>query len=584
MSLRARVLLGAVILQAALLLVLAWSGSRVFTELMARQVHADAQRTVSLLGTALAAPLMQRDIASLHSILSDLHQRGAIAYLGVTDRSERVVAEIGAQEPEHREAAWFLPFRGPDTSVDHAGPIGFEAQELGRIRLKVSGDSIREAESRLRWNLVAYGLVIALLFAVLITVLGTVLLRRIRRVAEASREISEGRFDTRIPGEGGDDFGVLVRNFNHMAGEVKRRIAALESSEQVQRLALSAGGFRGEVFEVVLGAADTADRRRDHLVEAIVRECPDSIREGVLAALPGSLSPECSGRYVLTVQAGKAFNPCWTEFCALVQPVRPGSTDRLRVALAMRDVSERIHMEDALRQSQKAEALGMLAGGLAHDLGNALTVSSSGLDLLGKRVSGDPALSGVLDMIRGATDRCLAITRSLMDFARGSSNHAVRCDLNDELFRGRPLILAALGSRVRFGAELCKEPMPVSIDTGALTNVMINLAVNARDALEGVEDKQVVLRTRIVSMQLGAGAGAAQCALIEFSDSGCGLPPEVASRAFEPFFTTKPPGKGTGLGLSTVQAFAKNSGGRARISAAPGGGAVVSVVLPLVPA
>ena len=581
MSLRARILIGGAILQLVLLLVLAWSGSRVFSELMARQVQSDAQRTVALLGTTLAAPLLQRDIASVHSILVELRERGAISYIGVTDRVDRVIAEVGARGAEPRPDPWGLPFMRSAAKLDHSGPVGFENQELGRILLQVSGDSIRQTESRLRWNLLGYGLAIALLFAVLMAALGTVLLRSIRRVAQASREISQGRFDTRIPGEGSDDFGVLVKNFNLMAGEIKRRIVALESSEQVQRLALSAGGFRGEVFEVALHAPMSLGERQAQLAASIASKCPEDVREEVRAALPGALAHGGGGRCALVVRSGAPLDPRWTELCALIQPVSQAVDDRVRVALAFRDVSDRVRLEEALRQSQKTEALGLMAGGLAHDLGNALTVSYSGLDLLKRRAGEDPALVSVTELLRGATDRCLAITRALMDFARGTPVKVEECDLNDELFKVRPLIAAGLGSRVSLEVTLCREPLRATIDTGALANALINLSVNARDALEGASEKRVVLRTRLDRGARPGTPGEVRMAVVEFYDTGCGMSPEVAARAFDPFFTTKPSGKGSGLGLSTVLTFAKNSGGVSTISTAPGEGTMVSIWIPV---
>lgn len=246
-----------------------------------------------------------------------------------------------------------------------------------------------------------------------------------------------------------------------------------------------------------------------------------------------------------------------------------------------REMNRRTLAEAELRQAQKMEALGQLTGGVAHDFNNLLTVLQGCLEMLSGRQQ-DPKLQARVDMALGTIERGEKLTGQLLAFARRQPLTVARVDLN-ALLRGMAELLArTVGSGIRIATDLAPDLWPVDADATQIELAVINLAINARDAMSAGG----VLRVRTFNTTLlrraseeGLGEGGEFVGL-EISDTGTGMPPEVLVRAFEPFFTTKGPAKGTGLGLSMVYGFARQSGGSAAIRSALGHGTTVTLLLP----
>ena len=226
----------------------------------------------------------------------------------------------------------------------------------------------------------------------------------------------------------------------------------------------------------------------------------------------------------------------------------------------------------ALAHARKMEALGLLAGGLAHDFNNLLHVIRNSLEVLQRR--GPQADDGrYLEMIRRSADRAAALTRQLLAFSRRQPLEPRPLDPNDLVVQVTELLRHALGERITIQTVLGREIWPVAADAGQLETALLNLAINARDAMS---------RAGLLTIETAntSRAGAERYVMIAVSDTGTGMAPEVAARACEPFFTTKGPGLGTGLGLSQVAGFARQSGGHLRIASAPGKGTTVRLYLP----
>ncbi|HEX4761997.1 MAG TPA: ATP-binding protein, partial [Sphingomicrobium sp.] len=247
----------------------------------------------------------------------------------------------------------------------------------------------------------------------------------------------------------------------------------------------------------------------------------------------------------------------------------------------LRDLTARERVERELRQSQKMEAVGQLTGGIAHDFNNMLAVVVGGIDLAQRRLNGPrrEVLMHLRNAMEGAT-RAAALTRRLLSFARSEPLLPERVDSRDLIGGMSDLLDRTLGERIRVEVDLAPDTWPSYVDPHQLENAIVNLAVNARDAMEG----QGLMRIATTNVRLAANEvgdiRAGEYVQISVTDTGCGMPPEVKERAFEPFFTTKPVGKGTGLGLSQIFGFAHQSGGEVGIESEVGKGTTVSIYLP----
>lgn len=236
----------------------------------------------------------------------------------------------------------------------------------------------------------------------------------------------------------------------------------------------------------------------------------------------------------------------------------------------------------ALAHAQKMEALGLLAGGVAHDFNNLLHVIRNSLEILQRQGSESDAARS-LEMIRRSTDRATALTGQLLAFSRRQPIEPRPLDPNDLVAQMAELLRHSLGERISVETVLGREIWSVAADAGQLETALLNLAINARDAMPqaGLLTIETANATLDESFAAARSAHAADpYVMIAVSDNGTGMTPEVAAQACEPFFTTKEPGHGTGLGLSQVAGFAQRSGGHVRISTAPGQGTTVRLYLP----
>lgn len=250
-------------------------------------------------------------------------------------------------------------------------------------------------------------------------------------------------------------------------------------------------------------------------------------------------------------------------------------------------IAEREKVEEALRQSQKMEAIGQLTGGVAHDFNNLLQVVLGNLDLLRRDVMGNEATRRKLEAAVRAAERAATLTQQLLAFARRQPLAPKPVDVN-ELVAGMSNLLArTLGPGIVIDTDLAPEAWRVSADANQLESALLNLAVNGRDAMPG--GGTLTIRTanaRLTHADFAPDdvAPAGDFTLISVGDTGTGMTEEVITHAFEPFFTTKDVGQGTGLGLSQVYGFVKQSGGHVKIASRPGRGTVVTIYLPRIDA
>lgn len=276
-----------------------------------------------------------------------------------------------------------------------------------------------------------------------------------------------------------------------------------------------------------------------------------------------------------------------TRFWALVviDAIRNEQGEVIGLAKITRDISDRREADgryDALRaqlfQAQKLEALGQLSGGMAHDFNNLLTIILSAARLA-SRTDDPERLASLLDSIQTAGERGAQMTRNLLTFARCEPKATRQVDLNELLDAAVTFIGQALPRTMTLRMQVDEGLYSVQLDPSELEMALLNLVLNARDAMGGVGEVQLQARNRQLAGEEGLHGAFVEVAV---ADQGCGIDPAIRPRLFEPFFTTKDIGKGTGLGLSQVYGFARQANGAVQIDSAAGRGTLISLYLPAV--
>ncbi len=260
----------------------------------------------------------------------------------------------------------------------------------------------------------------------------------------------------------------------------------------------------------------------------------------------------------------------------------PADAEKVRgFFVVMTDVTLRKESEEQLRQALKMEAVGRLTGGVAHDFNNLLGIIVGNLDLAGLDLGDRPAERSLIDRAIGAAERGASLTQRLLAFSRKQTLLPRLTDVNRLVLDMSDMLVRTLGESIEVTPMLCRETCCSRIDTNQLESAILNLAVNARDAMP--EGGRLTIATMTMAAADAARfpeLGAGEYVMVSVSDTGSGMPPDIAARAFEPFFTTKEVGKGSGLGLSMVFGFVKQSGGHVEIESEVGCGTTVRLYLP----
>jgi PAS domain S-box-containing protein len=247
------------------------------------------------------------------------------------------------------------------------------------------------------------------------------------------------------------------------------------------------------------------------------------------------------------------------------------------------DVTEQREMEQQLRQAQKMDALGKLTGGVAHDFNNVLQIIGGSLEMLARRVAGNGAAERNLRHARIGLERGTKLASQLLSFARRQPLTPTVVDLGRVVRGMDEMLRRALGEEIELETVISGGLWNVVVDASQVESALLNLAINARDAMNGrgkltIEAGNALLDDKYAVQHLGVAAG--QYVMIAVTDTGCGMSADLVEQVFDPFFTTKPEGKGTGLGLSIVHGFVKQSNGHVKIYSEPGHGTTVRIYLP----
>jgi PAS domain S-box-containing protein len=369
--------------------------------------------------------------------------------------------------------------------------------------------------------------------------------------------------------------------------ELRRKV-----EERTRELALSEARFRA-VFDTVLEVLVLMEPDGT-IVELNRKEAPwravnarESVGKKIWDAPTLKLYPQhiqLMKKAVKAAASGKLFEEevrmdregaPTTHLDISVQPVHGPDGTIIYLLFEARDITDLKAAQEQLRQSQKMEALGQLTGGIAHDFNNLLTVVVGGLDIIAKRAE-DSKLKRYAENALGAAERGARLTAQLLAFSR-VQRLEVRPTLVEPLIQNmRPLLRNVLGPGITKEFDLEDASISVMADPTQLEVAILNLAINARDAMPDGGVLKFLTRKVLISGDLELQDG--EYIELTINDTGLGMAPEIAERAFEPFFTTKEVGKGTGLGLSMVYGMARQSGGAARIRSKPGEGTAVMLL------
>jgi signal transduction histidine kinase/ActR/RegA family two-component response regulator len=376
----------------------------------------------------------------------------------------------------------------------------------------------------------------------------------------------------RINGESGEA-GALRGLADEKLTELRSTIELHDAGRHDQAMAVVNEGVGRTIMERFRASIDSLVQRQNQRLEV---EFSAATREGNLLRL-GALAA-----VVFTIAVG--FISIRRLRSELDETASARDSLREANAALLNEAAERSKLAEQLRQAQKMEAIGQLAGGLAHDFNNMLSVILGSVELAKRglaRAGGNP--ERYLDAAAAGVERAAALTRRLLAFSRQQPLSPEPIDPNAMVSGMADLLARTLGGAVQLETVLAGGLWRAHADSGELENAILNLALNARDAMpEGgkltIETSNAFLDEDYAARQIGIPSG--QYVLIAVSDTGTGMSPELIERAFEPFFTTKPAGQGTGLGLSQVYGFVRQSGGHVKIYSEPGHGTTIKLYLP----
>ena len=338
----------------------------------------------------------------------------------------------------------------------------------------------------------------------------------------------------------------------------------------------------------VLGYADASELLGCSPIDLVSPEQRSAVEARIRANSGGQLSPPLEER-LLRKDGGDAFVevsgvPIQCNGKAAVMAIfRDLSESKAADQEAKQQRNKQAQMEDSLRQAQKMEAIGQLAGGVAHDFNNILMVIMSHCQLLTERLGGHPDAQAQLEEVLDTCEAAATITRQLLTFSRQQSFMRQVLDLNEKVAGTKTLLRRLLPENIRLDLILEASEAWTLMDPGHPEQILLNLCVNARDAMPNggklsIQTRDLELDASGLAEILGLTAG--PYVLLSVRDSGLGMTEEVRGRIFEPFFTTKALGKGTGMGLATVFGIVKDAAGAIRVLSAPGAGCLFEIYLP----
>ena len=596
-------------------------------ERLLRTLAAEA-RDISRIAAFSAAPALYfSDPTTGLELLKGADATTDVAYVVIADANGKFFAAIHedrARKARYREA-FLVSGISPDGSIYRtAVPILYEGRRIGTLYAGLSLAPVRAEIAGMRRTIALVSALVFLLGLLVAIGIGTFVTRPLSQMVETTQEIARGQWQRRAPLHSLDEVGELARSFNTMLDALDRARNELEELNRnlEQRVADRTSELEKEIPErrrgedalrranerfilaaaAVNGAIYDRDIEKNTLLwtDGISRVFGYSLEEVVptidwwLSRIHPDDVDRVEGQLRGVIEAGRDFVSEY-RFRASDQTdlyvwdrgrvVRDEKGRAVRMVGIMESVTELKRLEDQFRQAQKMEAVGRLAGGVAHDFNNLLTTILGYSHLiLGQMEPEDPQRLDV-EEIRKAGDRAAALTKQLLAFSRKQVIEPKVLEVNAVVANMEKMLCRLIGEDIQCLTELDSSAGHIKADLGQLEQVIMNIVVNARDAMPQrgrltIRTGSAVFDEAFVRQHMGARLG--QYASIALSDTGCGMDHVTQLRIFEPFFTTKEPGKGTGLGMSTVYGIVKQSEGYILVDSEPGKGTRIWLYFPRV--
>ncbi len=477
-------------------------------------------------------------------------------------------------------------------------PILFKGKPLGTVFVGVNQSVLLKAQGFARKRI--FWLCASILLVAVIGVIGISILitRSIQELASGVEELEQGKWGRPLRVYSRDELGKLTESFNKMSRTIMEQ--QKEVSKYTQQLqTLSENAPFGMVMIDKDGSFEYINPRFRELFGYDSDDIPNgktwfrkaypdpTYRHDVISTWMNDLESFKSGEktqrtFTVTCKDG-------TEKIINFVPVRLETGESLVACEDITDLKrseeERVVLQDQLRQSQKVEAIGHLAGGIAHDFNNLLTVIKGYSELSRVGLKEGDTLRDNIDEIQNAAERAASLTRQLLAFSRRQVMEMKVIDLNTLLRDLEKMLRRVIGEDIELVLPLTEDIERVMADVGQIEQVIMNLAVNARDAMPSggnltIETANVELDESYARTHIDVKPG--HYVMLSVTDTGMGMTPEVRERIFEPFFTTKEKGKGTGLGLSTVYGIVQQSKGHIWVYSVQGRGTTFKIYLPRV--
>jgi PAS domain S-box-containing protein len=466
------------------------------------------------------------------------------------------------------------------------GPVVTVVDIVPYADILASFDAVRDAS--------LVGGLAAVLFAVaLAVILSRSLARPLARMTAAVEAFGRGEA-VAVPTRAGGEIGALARAFARMSADMTEKTATIRHNAEIFDSIMSGMAdcvllidenlnsvFANPAARAYLGPLAESDWRTWQGTQEIFHA--DGVTPVRMEETPRYRAVHGESVDNFEMVARKYGESEQVHVVISARPLRDEQGRPKGAVMVFRDVTELRETERQLRQSQKLDAIGQLTGGVAHDFNNLLTVIIGSAESLAESLAESPQLAGLAKRIDDTATRGADLTRQLLAFARRQPLQPKVTDVNALIVQAAALLKPTLGEHVEIESALADDAWPAMVDPSQLSTALVNLAVNARDAMpEGgkltVETDNVVLDDSYASANADVRPG--PYVMIAVSDTGTGIPESIRDKVFEPFFTTKDIGKGTGLGLSMVYGFLKQSRGHIKLYSEDGHGTTIKLYLP----
>jgi signal transduction histidine kinase/CheY-like chemotaxis protein len=595
-------------------------------ERILRTVAAEARDISRIAAFSVAPALFFGDPTAGLELLKGADATTDVAYVVVVDRHGEVFAAIHEDVARAaRYAESLLAGRSsPEVSIHRAAfPIFYEGERIGTLYAGLSLAPAHAEIESLRRTVAVVSAFVFLLGLVAAIAIGAFVTRPLSQMVETTKEIARGQWQRRAPLHSLDEVGELAHSFNTMLDALERahneleelnrnlehRVAdrTVELEQEIlerwrgedalgranERFVLAAAAVNGAIYDWDIETntvlwTDGITRVFGYPLEDVAptidwwtsRIHPEDVRR-VEEQLRGDVE---AGRDFVSEYRFRTSDQTDLHVWDRGRVLCDENGRAVRMVGIMESVTELKRLEDQFRQAQKMEAVGRLAGGIAHDFNNLLTTILGYSHLILERIESDDPLRPEVEEIRTAGERAAALTKQLLAFSRKQVIEPKVLEVNAVVANLDKMLRRLIGEDIQFQTELGSAGH-IKADLGQLEQVIMNIAVNARDAMPRrgvltIRTGSAVFDEAFIRQHVGARIG--QYASIVVSDTGCGMDKVTKLRIFEPFFTTKDPSKGTGLGMAMVYGIVKQSEGYIWVDSEPGKGTSISVYFPRV--